>query len=312
MKVHAGWKLGGRAVLALGLAVAAVGFSGCMSRPFSADARAEFVSGSASADGWTTPQRPTSIATPASPQAWSDSISTRAAEPAYNVPPPPPPPAAGGTSPVVVRPSTTPAPCAPPPCAPAPAPCPPAPCATPAPTWCGCGLPCEDKISQWHVRGVFGWAFFSGTDAAESCLYWGADLGRTFCGCWGLSVFYRYNSGRFDREGDPSGVVKDGGAFHHVGVKLEYERSINRSHFYVWGGIGPEYFWTQDYLDDDSGFGVFGELGIGYVINQNFRIRAGLNVHGMETSVGRKFPADDGNSRWLWIVAPVIEGEVDF
>jgi hypothetical protein len=162
------------------------------------------------------------------------------------------------------------------------------------------------------VRGVIGWAFFAGDDPADSCLYWGLDLGRTFCGCWGLSLFYRYNSGRFPREGDPLGITEDGGAFHHIGVKVEYERSIANSRFYLWGGIGPEYFWTQDYLHDDDGFGIFAEAGVGYVISQNFRIRAGVNVHGIDTSVGRKFPADDGDSRWLWIIAPVIEGEVNF
>jgi hypothetical protein len=32
----------------------------------------------------------------------------------------------------------------------------------------------------------------------------------------------------------------------------------------------------------------------------------------MDTSVGRLYPADDGSSRPLWLVAPVLEFEIDF
>jgi hypothetical protein len=166
---------------------------------------------------------------------------------------------------------------------------------------------------MWHARGVFGWAFFFGDDPADNCLYWGVDLGRTFCGCWGLSAFYRYNSGQFDRVNDPNRVRLDGGAFHHVGAKIEYGRSFGTSKFYWWTGFGPEYWWTQDYLHDDSGFGLFGEAGIGYVVNQNLKIRAGVNVHALfDAKVGREDPANDGEGRLLWIVAPVIEAEVSF
>lgn len=241
------------------------------------------------------------------------------------------PPAGGSVQPAPVPvTSTWSAPPAPPAAAPAPVvnatpyatttptyvsqPCPPAPCAPPAAparTWSGCGLPCSDGLSMWHVRGVIGEAFFEGTDPADNCLYWGGDLGRTFCGCWGLDAFYRYHSGQLDRQnlGDPR---KDGGSWNHVGVKLTYESQLGSSRFYWWVGAGPEYFWTKDYLTNDTGFGVFAEAGVGYLINQNLRIRAGVNAHGLDTDVTREFPADDGQSRWLWILAPVIELEIDF
>jgi hypothetical protein len=164
---------------------------------------------------------------------------------------------------------------------------------------------------MWHVRGVIGYAFYAGTDPADPCLYWGADLGRTFCGCWGLDLFYRYNSGVFERDNDPR-ATEDGGAWHHFGIKFTFEGSFNRSRLYWWAGVGPEYFLTDDYLFDDDGFGIFGEAGLGYVVNQNFRIRLGVNVHGMDTDVTRKDPANDGDSRWLWIIAPVLEAEIDF
>jgi len=32
----------------------------------------------------------------------------------------------------------------------------------------------------------------------------------------------------------------------------------------------------------------------------------------MYTSVGRKDPVNDGDNRWLWVVAPVIGLEIDF
>jgi hypothetical protein len=174
----------------------------------------------------------------------------------------------------------------------------------------GCGLPCADGISQWHVRGVLGYAFAFGDDPPNECLYWGLDLGRTFCGCWGLDLFYRYHSGQFDRANLPQ-PTKDGGEWHHVGAKFTYEFGFG-GRWYGWAGIGPEYWWTNDFLNDDSGFGVFGELGVGYVINQSWRVRAGVNVHGLDTDVTRENPANDGQSRWLWFVAPVIEVEFSF
>jgi hypothetical protein len=162
---------------------------------------------------------------------------------------------------------------------------------------------------------VLGVAFGVGDDPPEECIYWGADVGRTFCGCWGLDAFYRYHSGTYDRNnpGDPTEPTKDGGETHHIGAKFTFERSFgSRSRIYGFAGLGPEYWWTNKYLDNDSGFGGFGEIGVGYLINQNFRVRAGLNMHAIDSAVTRENPADDGDSRFLWIIAPVIEGELDF
>jgi hypothetical protein len=190
------------------------------------------------------------------------------------------------------------------------APCAPPVAAAPERTWSGCGLPCSDGISQWHVRGVLGRAWTFGDDEMEDCWYWGFDVGRTFCGCWGLDLFYRYHSGQFDRNNPPQPTV-DGGEFHHVGAKFTYDFPISGK-IYGWAGVGPEYWWTSDYLNDDSGFGVFAELGVGYVFNRNIRLRAGVNIHGLDTDVTRVLPANDGDSRWLWVVAPVVELEWAF
>ena len=179
-----------------------------------------------------------------------------------------------------------------------------------APCWNGCGMPCSDGLSMWYLTGVFGRAWQFGDDSGEDCWYWGFDVGRTFCGCWGLDLFYRYHSSQYDRANPPQ-PTKDGGEFHHVGIKFTYDFPIS-GRLYGWAGIGPEYWWTQGYLDDDDGFGVFGELGVGYVVSRNIRLRAGVNVHGIDTDVTRNSPADDGQSRWLWILAPVIEVEFAF
>ena len=187
-------------------------------------------------------------------------------------------------------------PCAPPPCAPPP-------CEVP------CGLPCERGVQQWHVRALGGYSTWFGTDAGEDCGYLGADVGRSLCGsCWSVDAFWRGHTAHFDREGGG----EDGGTWNHLGVKASYERSLGGGRWFAWAGAGPEYFWTSDYLHDDSGFGVFGEGGIGYVVNRNLRVRAGVNAHGMNTDVGRTSAADDGDSRWLWIVGPVVGLEIDF
>jgi len=178
--------------------------------------------------------------------------------------------------------------------------------------WTGCGLPCEDGISKWHARLVGGWPFFVGDDDPEPCSYWGVDLGRTHCGCWGYDLYYRMSGCKFDREGYPDGITKDGGIVHHLGGKLTWDRSIASSRFYFWVGLGAGYYWTSDYLEDSDGFEVYGELGLGYVISETFRIRAGLNAHGADTNTGRRYYADRGESRWLWLLAPVVELEVNF
>ncbi|MHC5012258.1 MAG: hypothetical protein ACYTG6_15165, partial [Planctomycetota bacterium] len=124
---------------------------------------------------------------------------------------------------------------------------------------------------------------------------------------------YRYNSGRFDRQVPGRTLLEDGGHWHHFGAKLTWERSFtSTSPWYFWFGFGGEYFVTQDYVNDDEGFGIFGEIGLGYVVNQNIRVRLGLNAHGVDTDVTRLNPVNDGQSRWLWIWAPVLELEVDF
>jgi hypothetical protein len=178
--------------------------------------------------------------------------------------------------------------------------------------WTGCGLPCESGISSWHARLVGGWPLYEGTDTPESCSYWGVDLGRTHCGCWGYDLYYRMSGAKFDREGYPDGITRDGGLTHHVGGKLTWERSIANSKFYFWTGLGAGYYFTSDYVEDSDGFEVFGELGLGYVFNETFRLRAGLNVHGADTDTGRKNFADVGKGRWLWLLAPVAELEVNF
>ncbi len=175
-----------------------------------------------------------------------------------------------------------------------------------------CGLPCADGISMWHVRGVLGLATFHGDDAGENCIYYGVDVGRTFCGCWGLDAYYRYNSGQFRREPAPGLGFDDGGQWHHIGAKLTYAKSLGNSPFYVWGGAGGGYFWTEQYIANDSGPEVFLEAGVGFNLGRNWAIRAGLNAHVMDTSVTRRLPANDGQSRILWVLAPVIELEGRF
>lgn len=308
-------------------ATALLGLVACTSSGISAGDRLALttVSGSASdvIDPWTTPPDagraplPSRPAPPVSlqpaPQPLANAWTTT-----NGMPPPPPPPDNSipvvGMSPAEICPPPTPAPCAPSVAA--------APAAYPAGTtfrrvapqrcYSGCGLPCADGISQWHVRGVAGRAFSEGTDPFKECTYFGADFGRTFCGCWGLDAYYRYNTGRFTRE-MPAGLFKDGGEWHHVGAKLTYEQGFSaNSRLYAWGGVGGGYFWTEKYLANDSGPEVFGEAGLGFVLSKNWRIRAGVNVHGMDTNVTRRLMVNDGRSRWLWIIAPVAEIEASF
>jgi hypothetical protein len=241
--------------------------------------------------------------------------------------PPPPPPPASWTSPGASA-WTTPPPAGTTWSAPAPVPYPaqpvrtlPAAPMTAAPAaavplgqrcWSGCGLPCESGVSAWHVRGWGGYAFYAGTDTPESCGYFGVDLGRTFCGCWGLDAFYRRSSGQFTRTNALFGEQKDGGYVNHIGVKFTWENSIGGSRFYYWAGVGPEYFWTEQYIVNDSGLGFYGEIGVGYVISKNFRVLAGLDVHGDYTDVTRRNAAQAGEKRWLWTLAPVVGLQIDF
>jgi hypothetical protein len=205
-------------------------------------------------------------------------------------PAPTPPAPTAPASAVSAPPPHVSSPCAPPPCAPPPC----------------YEVPCGR--SQWHLRGLVGFSTWLGDDAGEECGYVGADIGRALCGsCWSLDAFWRGHTAHFSR--DPDG--EDGGWWHHVGLKASHERSLGGRWFgYV--GAGPQYFWTDGYLNDDSGFGVFGEAGIGYSLSRNWRVRAGVDVHGMYTDVGRQSPADDNDERWLWKVAPYVGLEFSF
>lgn len=176
--------------------------------------------------------------------------------------------------------------------------------------WDGSGLPSDNGISMWYLTGVFGRSFHFGDDHADPCWYWGFDSGRSFCGNWGLDLFYRYHSGQYERD-EQGAPDMDGGSTHHAGFKLTYDIPL-AGDFYAWTGAGPEYWWTEDYLTDDSGIGVYAEAGLGWVINRNLRLRAGVNMHGMDSDVTRKDPADDGQSRWLWVIAPVLQAEFAF
>ena len=305
--------------LVCGFAAAALlSLAACQTQATASNTGAAAPAGTPVYDAWTTPPVAGATYAPSNaqvgslqpaPQAVAQPGSRAVAWPGGGTPPPPPPP--DGRYPVLGAPAAV---------AAAPA-VQPAPAGLPAgaqgyqtvpPRTYTCGLPCADGISQWHIRGVVGIATFAGTDAAENCTYYGVDIGRTFCGCWGWDIYYRYNSGRFDRDPGPGQEFKDGGEFHHVGTKLTYESAFGSSRFYGWGGIGAGYFWTDKYIANDDGPEAFGELGVGYNLSRNWRLRAGVNVHAMDTKVTRKFPADDGKSRLLWIIAPVLEIEASF
>jgi len=216
-----------------------------------------------------------------------------------------------GPVPVPAGTTTWAAPCAAPCATPCPTPCP-TPCAPRC--WSGCGLPCAEGFSDWHLRGVIGYSFHAGTDSGDGNLYYGADVGWTSACCWGIDAFYRRHCGTFDREFPIVGATvfegEDGGTFNHIGVKLTYQKAFGGSRWYGYAGAGPQYFWTEDYLDDDTGIGGFAELGIGYVLKKNWRVRAGVEVLGQSTSAGRLSPIDDDEDRLLWFISPVFEIEL--
>jgi len=315
------------AALCVGLLV--LGLAGCSGSPLSSASAPATVAATPVYDAWsqgtgTTTAYAAPAAQPAALQPaprpmggesapMVQSVADRGAVMAQDWAPPLPPPP-DTSMPVVGAPTPGPAVAAPgdaacPPCAP---PATTTQMVAPERTYSGCWPPCNDGISQWHGRAVVGRAFSSGTDHFIECSYYGADVGRTFCGCWGLDLYWRYNTGRFHRD-TALGTIKDGGEWHHFGGKVGFARSLGRdSKLYAWAGLGAGYFTTNKYIQDDSGFEVFGEGGIGYNISQNWRVRAGVNVHGMDTDVTRRLPADDGSSRWLWIIAPVIELEGSF
>ena len=65
-------------------------------------------------------------------------------------------------------------------------------------------------------------------------------------------------------------------------------------------------------MNDDEGLGIFGEVGIGYAISPCWRLRLGVNAHGVDSDATRFDGRLDGRSRWLWTFAPVAEVEFDF
>jgi len=50
-------------------------------------------------------------------------------------------------------------------------------------------------------------------------------------------------------------------------------------------GAGPEYSWSSDRLQSDSGVGVYADAGLGYILSSHIRLRAGVNLHGLSTDV---------------------------
>lgn len=181
----------------------------------------------------------------------------------------------------------------------------------------GCGLPCENGCGDWHVRAVGGWPFIVDPDGdMDGCYYFGADAGYTWPCCWGIDVFFRTFSGESEREvpiaGAPTYLGTDVGEWYTIGVKATWQNSINNSKWFYYAGIGPEFFFTQNYVADDEGFGGFAELGLGYRFNRHWRVRGGVDVHGLITSAAQKNPADDGDDRLVWVFAPVIQVEFNF
>ena len=188
-------------------------------------------------------------------------------------------------------------------------------------------------MSDWHVRLIGGFPFFSGTDPGTGCNYFGLDIGTTRASCIGVDAFYRVMScsdkrvagtgpggsptarlaprsaeAHFDRDG----FGEDGGTFQFVGVKATWQKSFGGSPVYWYVGAGPEYFWTQNYIDDDSGIGAFAETGIAWRFARWGAVRLGLDVHADSTSVTRKSPSNSGKDRLLWTFAPNIGIEFDF
>ena len=179
-----------------------------------------------------------------------------------------------------------------------------------------CGLPCENGCGSWHVRAVVGWPLFVGDDdAIEGCYYFGADVGRTFPCCLGVDLFYRQFGCEADRTvGAGAGAYTgtDVGTWYTIGVKATMSHSINNGKVYWYAGIGPEFFWAQDFVATDEGFGGFAEVGLGYMITRHLSIRAGLDVHALSTSAARLNTVDDGSTRLLWVFAPIVGVSYDF
>jgi hypothetical protein len=168
-------------------------------------------------------------------------------------------------------------------------------------------------VEPWaRLRVLGGYDVQFGEDPGEGCVYLGANVSVPFCAepchSWSVDAFYRTYESQFDRL--PDG--KDGGRFHHVGLQVTYRHAFPGTRFFGWIGAGPEFFWTDEYLDDDSGFGAFGEVGVGYALSRHWHVFAGVNLHAFPTDVTREDPADDGDDRWLFVVAPMAGIEFEF
>jgi hypothetical protein len=173
-------------------------------------------------------------------------------------------------------------------------------------------LSCERKENGWHVRANAGVAFWAGQDSGDMGFYGGMDLGYTMCSCVGIDAFYRYAGSQFDRT-LPNGLLEDNGDFHTVGVKATFDKTFSKnSRWYWFAGLGVGYFKSRRFQVDDDGIAGFAELGTGYMLSNALRIRLGLNVHAMDTSTGRMNPAQDDDSRMLWLFAPTLGFDLDF
>ncbi len=156
-----------------------------------------------------------------------------------------------------------------------------------------------------------GASFWFGDDSGDIGPYAGVDFGYTMCGCFGIDVFYRYVGGTFDRI-EPSGILEDSGAFHHVGLKFTYQSSFSQgSRWYWWGGLGASWFKAREFRDKDDGIAGYGELGLGFLVTDSIRARLGVSAHAADTVIGRKLPSVDTGSRLLWTVAPTLGVEFD-
>ncbi|MDA1195398.1 MAG: autotransporter outer membrane beta-barrel domain-containing protein, partial [Planctomycetota bacterium] len=174
-------------------------------------------------------------------------------------------------------------------------------------------LPCEVLRDTWLIRGIGGWSFaLADTDSGDkSGMYFGFDIGRTWQGCFGIDLYYRYSEQSFDRQ-VTGGILSDSGAYQHLGLKATYQSSFGRaSRFYWWAGLGIGWYDTDGYQIDDSGFEGFGQAGLGVMLSRRMRLRFGVDVHAVDTDTGRFDPANDGSSRLLWMMQPVVALEYD-
>ena len=177
-----------------------------------------------------------------------------------------------------------------------------------------CGLPCEQCMHNWKVRGLGGVALWTGDEKPnDTRAFWGFDVGHTWCccPCWGVDLYYRTVCAEFDRQ-FPTGLGTDTGTFHFFGAKVNFERSICCSRWYWYAGLGAGGFTTQNYVEDDTGFHFLAEAGVGFVVNRWWRVFAGVNIIGMSTKAGRLLPVDDTERRWQTLFAPVAGIEVNF